>query len=83
MLMVYHRAGGVCHCVGIGPLARFRGLIIGTRIETFCDHNPLQYIRESATKSAILLRRSLALMQFDLEIKYTSARNWEMTNENR
>jgi len=37
----------------------------------FCDHNPLQYIRESATKSAKLLRWSLALAEFDMEIKYT------------
>jgi len=35
----------------------------------FCDH--LQYIRESATKSAKLLRWSLALAKYDLDIKYT------------
>jgi len=37
----------------------------------FCDHNPLQYIRESATKSEKLLRWSLVLAEFDLDITYT------------
>ena len=37
----------------------------------FGDHNPLQYIRESAAKNANLLRWSLELVEFDLEIKYT------------
>jgi len=37
----------------------------------FCDHNPLQYIKESATKSAKLLRWSLALAEFDIDITYT------------
>jgi len=46
-------------------------LIFGSRIMVFCDHNPLQYIRESATKSARLLRWSLALAEFDLDITYT------------
>jgi len=31
----------------------------------------LQYIRESATKSAKLLRCSLSLQEYDVEIKYT------------
>ena len=42
-----------------------------SHIMIFCDHNPLQYIRESATKSAKLLRWSLALAEFDLDITYT------------
>jgi len=40
----------------VWALGRFRGLIFGSRIVIFCHHNPLQYIRQSATKSAKLLR---------------------------
>jgi len=45
--------------------------MFGSCIMVFCDHNPLQYITESATKSAKLLRWSLALAKFDLDITYT------------
>jgi len=55
----------------VWALGRFRDLIFGSRIMVFCDHNPLQYIRESASKSAKLLRWSLALAEFDLDITYT------------
>jgi len=55
----------------VWALGRFRDLIFGSSIVFFCDHNPLQYIRESATKSAKLLRWSLALAEFDLDITYT------------
>lgn len=55
----------------VWALGRFRDLILGSHIVIFCDHNPLQYIRESTTKSAKLLRWSLALSEFDLEIYYT------------
>ena len=51
-------------------LGRFRDLIFCSRTVTSSDHNLLKYIRESATKSAKLLRLSLALAEFDLEIKY-------------
>ena len=49
-------------------LGRFRVLIFCSRTVTSSDHNPLKYIRETATKSAKLLRLSLALAEFDLEI---------------
>ena len=55
----------------VWALGRFRDLILGSRIMVFCDHNPLQYIREIATKSAKLLRWSLALAEFDLDTTYT------------
>ena len=42
----------------IWALNRFRDLIFGARVSIFCDHNPLQYIRECAPKSAKLLRWS-------------------------
>jgi len=52
-------------------LNRFRDLVYGTRVTVYCDHNPLQYIRECTPKSAKLLRWSLALQEFDMELKYT------------
>ena len=55
----------------IWSLNRFREIIFGSRITVFCDHNPLQYIKECAPKSAKLLRWSLALQEFDVEVKYT------------
>jgi len=55
----------------IWALNRFRDIVYGARITVFCDHNPLQYICESATKSAKLLRWSLSLQEYDVEIKYT------------
>jgi len=51
-------------------LNKYRDLIFGTRVTVYCDHNPLQYIRECAPKSAKLLRWSLALQEFDIEFKY-------------
>jgi len=55
----------------IWALNRFRKIIFGSRITVFCDHNPLQYIRECAPKSAKLLRWSLVLQEFDIKVKYT------------
>jgi len=54
----------------IWALNRFRDLIFGARVSIFCDHNPLQYIRECAPKSAKLLRWSLALQEFDVDFHY-------------
>jgi len=54
----------------IWALNRFRDIIFGSRVSIFCDHNPLQYIRECAPKSAKLLRWSLALQEFDIEFQY-------------
>jgi len=50
----------------IWALNRFRDIIYESRITVYCDHNPLQYIRECAPKSAKLLRWAL-----DVDIKYT------------
>jgi len=55
----------------IWALNRFRDIIFGAHVTIFCDHNPLQYIRECAPKSSKLLRWSLSLQEFDVEIKYT------------
>ena len=55
----------------IWALNRFRDIVYGAHVTIFCNHNPLQYIRECATKSAKLLRWALSLQEFDTEIKYT------------
>ena len=78
---------GIEHCIETTPeqwatiereayaivwaLDRFRDLVLGHHITVYCDHNPLQYIKESATKSANLLRRALALQEYSIEVKYT------------
>ena len=54
----------------IWAINRFRDTIFGAKITVVCDHNPLQYIRECAPKSAKLLRWALALQEFDLVVKY-------------
>ena len=47
----------------IWALNKYRDLIFGSKVIVYCDHNPLQYIRECAPKSAKLLRWSLALQE--------------------
>jgi len=54
----------------IWALNRFRNLVYGSPISIYCDHNPLQYIRECAPKSAKLLRWSLALQEFNIDFYY-------------
>jgi len=54
----------------IWALDKFRDIVFGSKITVVCDHSPLQYIRDCALKSAKLLRWSLALQEYDLEIKY-------------
>ena len=55
----------------IWALNKLRDIVYGSRITVMWDHNPLQYIRECATKSAKLLRWSLSLQEYDVEVKYT------------
>ena len=60
----------------IWALNRFRDIIFGAQVKIYCDHNPLQYIKECAPKSAKLLRWALALQEFDIEFEYKKgARN--------
>jgi len=54
----------------IWALNRFRNLIFGSLVSVYCDHNPLQYVRECAPKSAKLLRWSLALQEFNIDFHY-------------
>ena len=57
----------------IASLERFHNLIFGSVIVVFCDHNPLAYIVDSATKSAKLTRWSLALQEYHLIFRYVKA----------
>ena len=54
----------------IWALEKFHDTIFGSKITVVSDHNPLQYVRDCAPKSAKLLRWSLALQDFDPEIRY-------------
>ena len=55
----------------VWALSRFRNIIFGAQISVFTDHNPLKYLNESMPKSAKLTSWSLALQEYDLELKYT------------
>jgi len=57
--------------LGPQPVPRYCDRGHGTRVTVYCDHNPLQYVRECAPKNAKLLRWALALQEFDLEFRYT------------
>ena len=61
----------VRHICYIWTLNRFCDTTFGTKITVACDHNPLQYTyQRSWPKNAKLLRRSLALQEFDLVVRY-------------
>jgi len=51
-------------------LKRYRTWLFSSKVTLFSDHNPLSYLKESAPKSAKLIRWSLALSEFQLEFKY-------------
>jgi len=42
-------------------LRKYRSWIFGTKVTVYSDHNPLQYLIESPSKSAKLMHWSLAL----------------------
>jgi len=46
----------------------------GTKVTVYSDHNPLQYLIETAPKSEKLTRWSLALQEFSLTFKYKSGK---------
>jgi len=56
-------------------LKKYRSWIFGTQVTVYSDHNPLQYLIESAPKSAKLMSWSLALQEFSLTFKYKSGNN--------
>ena len=54
----------------IWALKRFEDLLFHSSITLFCDHNPLRYVVDCASKSAKLTRWSLALQEYDLTFNY-------------
>ena len=54
----------------ICALQKWHHLIFGVHTVLFSDHNPLTYVVECAPKSARLMRWSLALQQYDIELRY-------------
>jgi len=54
----------------IWALKRFRNWIFGKPVTVYTDHNPLTYITEAASKSAKLMRWSLALQEYDVTFHY-------------
>ena len=52
-------------------LIKLKEIIIGSKIHIFTDNNPLTYLTESVSKSAKLVRWSLALQTVDVDVKYT------------
>jgi len=55
-------------------LKKYRSWIFGTKVTVYFDHNFLQYLIESAPKSAQLMRWSLALQEFSLTFKYKNGK---------
>ena len=49
-------------------------LTICSKIHIFTDHNPLTYWTQSMSKSAKLVRWSLALQTFGVDVKYTNGK---------
>jgi hypothetical protein len=57
----------------IASLEKFHNLIFSSTIVVFSDHNPLSYIVNCSTKSAKLMRWSLALQEYNLVFRYIKA----------
>jgi hypothetical protein len=54
----------------IHSLSQFRDWILFSKVYVFSDHNPLQYLTESAPKSSKLTRWALALQEFNISFHY-------------
>ena len=54
----------------VWALSKLKDIILGSHIVIFTDHNPLTYLSTTMSKSAKLVRWSLALQNFDVEIRY-------------
>ena len=52
-------------------LTKLKDIIIGSKIHIFTGHNPLTYLTESMSKSAKLVRWTLELQSFDIDVRYT------------
>jgi len=58
----------------IRALGRFRNWIFGKPVTLFTDHNPINYLRDAAPKSAKLMRWALAIQQYDVTFCYKAGR---------
>jgi len=58
----------------VRALTKLKEVIIGSKIHIFTDHNLLTYLTESMSKSAKLVRWSLALQTFDVDVKHTKGK---------
>src|SRR6218665_2485674 len=58
----------------VWALTKLKEVIIGSKIHIFTDHNLLTYLTESLSKSVNLIRWSLALQTFDVDVKYTKGK---------
>ena len=54
----------------INALRKWHAILFGAHIVVYSDHNPLTYVVECAPKSARLTRWSLALAQYQIELRY-------------
>ena len=59
----------------IEMLNRVRVWVFGYKIYLFSDHNPLSYLRDSASKSAKLMRWGLALQEYDITFHYKEGKS--------
>jgi hypothetical protein len=51
-------------------LKKFDIFLYGSNIIIYTDHNPLQYLTETTPKNARLMRWSLAIQRYNIEIKH-------------
>ena len=58
----------------VWALTKLKEVIIDSKIHIFTYHNSLTYLTESMSKSAKLVRWSLALQTFDVDVKYTKGK---------
>ena len=58
----------------VWALTKLKEVIIGSKLHVFTDYNSLPYLTKSMSKSAKLVRWSLALQTFDVDVKYTKGK---------
>lgn len=54
----------------IWALKKFRKWIFGKPVVVYTDHNPITYLTEAAPKNAKLMRRALAIQEYDVTFHY-------------
>ena len=54
----------------MGVAKKFKHWIFGKNVIVYSDHNPITFLTETAPKSAKLMRRALAIQEFDVAFRY-------------